>query len=161
MNSVHDFEDLLALFGEHRVRYLIIGGLAFIFHAKPRYTKDMDLWVEGTAENIVRANAALTEFGSPTLLDFNNPKQVLQIGVAPNRIDILVDVEPIVFEEAWNKRIESPYGDSNACWIDLESLLRIKSAIQHPRHQEDARVLAKIAEQQRAKKKQSGPRANG
>ena len=152
MNSVADFEDMLALLSEHQVRYLIIGGLAFIFHAKPRYTKDMDLWVEGTPDNITRANGALTEFGSPTLLDFNNPKQVLQIGVAPNRIDIIVDVEQIRFEEAWEKRIESPYGGGNACWIDLESLLRIKSSIEHPRHQEDARVLALIVEEKRAKK---------
>jgi predicted nucleotidyltransferase len=152
MNSVPDFEDMLALLSEHQVRYLIIGGLAFIFHAKPRYTKDMDLWVEGTAANIVRANRALTEFGSPTLLDFNNPQQVLQIGVAPNRIDIIVEVGPIAFAEAWKKRIESPYGGGNACWIDLESLLRIKSSIAQPRHQEDARVLARIVEQKRAKK---------
>jgi hypothetical protein len=57
MNSVADFEDLLALFREHPVRYLIVGELAFILRAKPRYTKEMDLWVGGTAENIARANA--------------------------------------------------------------------------------------------------------
>lgn len=144
MNTVLDFEDMLALLSEHHVRYLIIGGLAFIFHAKPRYTKDMDLWVEGTEQNIKRANRALTEFGSPVLLEFNNPAQVIQIGVAPNRIDIIVNVEFIAFAEAWKKRIEAPYGGGNACWIDLESLWRIKSAINHPRHQEDARVLRRI-----------------
>ena len=48
MNSIADFEDILALFEEHKVHYLIVGGLAFIFHAKPRYTKDMDLWVENS-----------------------------------------------------------------------------------------------------------------
>lgn len=46
MDTVRDFEDLLELLGRHRVRYLIIGGLAFIYHAKPRYTKDMDLWID-------------------------------------------------------------------------------------------------------------------
>ena len=45
MDTVQDFEDLLELFDRHEVHYLIIGGLAFIFHAKPRYTKDMDIWL--------------------------------------------------------------------------------------------------------------------
>jgi len=147
MNSIADFEDLLALFHEHGVRYLIVGGLAFIFHAKPRYTKDMDLWVENTGENITRANKALAEYGSPVLLEFQSPNQVVQIGVAPNRIDILVNVEQLPFSEAWSKRLESPYGGSPACWIDIESLLRIKSSIENPRHQEDARVLRQILDQ--------------
>ena len=50
---------------KHAVRYLIIGGLAFIYHAKPRYTKDLDLWIDPTTENVNRANKALAEFGSP------------------------------------------------------------------------------------------------
>ncbi len=149
MNSIADFEDLLALFQEHRVRYLIIGGLAFIFHAKPRYTKDMDLWVENTPENIARANQSLAAFGSPTLLTENDPSQIVQIGVEPNRIDILVSVPPLQFASAWAKRIESPYGKSQACWIDLESLWQVKQAIDHPRHQEDARVLRQVLDQRR------------
>ena len=68
MDTIADFEDLLLLLHEHEARYLIIGGLAFIYHAKPRYTKDMDLWVEPEPGNIQRANRALAEFGRPTLL---------------------------------------------------------------------------------------------
>ena len=146
MNSIPDFEDMLAAMNEHQVRYLIVGGLAFIFHAKPRYTKDMDLWVEGTEENIMRANHALAEYGSPELLDTDNPTQVLQIGVAPNRINILVNLESLTFEEAWEERVEAPYGDIEVYWVGLEFLIKIKSAIDHPRHQEDARVLRQVLE---------------
>jgi len=141
MDAVPDFEDLLGLFHSNEVRYLIVGGLAFIFHAKPRYTKDIDLWVENDPDNIDRANRALTDFGSPTMLEKDSPNQVVQIGIAPNRVDLLVEIGPVKFGEAWAKRIEKPYGGSPANWIDLESLLSIKSAIDHPRHQEDARVL--------------------
>ncbi len=152
MDSIPDFEDILIALNENQVRYLIIGGLAFIFHAKPRYTKDMDLWVEGTDENITRVNDALTEYGSPALLDFNNPEQVLQIEVAPNGIDILVTVGEFSFEDAWKKRITAPYGAASANWIDIESLLEIKSAIENPRHQEDARVLRQVIELNAKKK---------
>ena len=148
MQTIPDFEDLLSLFHHHQVRYVIIGGLAFIFHAKPRYTKDIDLWVQNEPENIKQANRALMDFGSPTLLAEDEPDQVVQIGIAPHRVDILVALGAVDFEVAWRKRIQRPYGDSPANWIDLESLLRIKSAINHPRHQEDARVLRELWETQ-------------
>ena len=77
------------LLEQHEVRYLIVGGLAFIYHAKPRYTKDMDLWLAPDADNVQRANSALAEFGSPYLLDPANREEILQLGAAPNRIDLL------------------------------------------------------------------------
>ena len=78
MDTVQDFEDLLATFARHGVRHLIIGGLAFIYHAKPRYTKDMDLWVGPDADNVERANLALANFGSPHLLEkFYSVKKIL------------------------------------------------------------------------------------
>lgn len=88
MESIQDFEDMLTLLRQHGVRYMIVGGLAFIYHAKPRYTKDMDLWIEPTTENLTRANRALGEFGSPTLMSLEDHDEIVQIGVAPNRIAI-------------------------------------------------------------------------
>jgi hypothetical protein len=149
METVQDFEDILDLFARHEVRYLIVGGLAFIYHAKPRYTKDIDLWIDSELKNVERANRALTEFGSPELMSVEDPKEVLQLGVAPNRIDLLRDTVALSFAEAWPHRIESHYGRSPANWIDLESLLAIKSAIDHPRHQEDARVLKLVRDRQK------------
>ena len=123
MDAVQDFEDILDLFARHEVRYLIVGGLAFIFHAKPRYTKDMDLWIDSDVENVERANRALTEFGSPELMSIEDPKEVLQLGNAPHRIDLLRGVVALSFAEAWPRRIESHYGRAPANWIDLDSLL--------------------------------------
>lgn len=144
MDTVHDFEDLLELLERHEVQYLIIGGLAFIFHAKPRYTKDMDLWIGPSTENIDRANQALVAFGSPHLLDAAQPEEILQIGVAPNRIDLLKRPGRVDFETAWPRRIVGSYGSARAYWIDLDSLIAIKSGIDHPRHQEDARILKMV-----------------
>jgi hypothetical protein len=144
METVRDFEDILELFARHQVRYLIVGGLAFIYHARPRYTKDIDLWIDSDHENVRRANRALEEFGSPELLTVDDAEEVLQLGAAPNRIDILRDTIDFSFADAWSRRIESRYGSSPANWIDLDSLLAIKSTIDHPRHQEDARVLRAV-----------------
>jgi hypothetical protein len=144
MRTIRDFEDMLAALERCEVKYLIIGGLAFIYHAKPRYTKDMDLWIEPSDENVRKANMALAEFGSPYLLEPGNPGQILQIGVAPNRIDLLLVVEGVRFETAWRKRVRDAYGRVRANWIDIDSLIRAKRGIDDPRHQEDVRVLRQV-----------------
>jgi hypothetical protein len=144
VEAIRDFEDMLELLSRHDVRYLVVGGLAFIYHAKPRYTKDMDLWVEFTPENVARANAAIAEFGSPTLLSADRDDEVLQLGIAPDRIDFFLRMGALPFVDAWQRRIEGAYGEVVANWIDLDSLLAIKSAIDAPRHQEDARVLREV-----------------
>jgi hypothetical protein len=144
MDTVQDFEDMLQLLEKHGVRYLIIGGLAFIYHAKPRYTKDMDIWIDPAAENVNQANKALAEFGSPFLLDLKNNREILQLGVAPDRIDLLRRVVGVQFETAWKNRIRARYGRAEANWIGLDDLIRIKRRIDHPRHREDVRVLCEV-----------------
>jgi hypothetical protein len=144
MESISDFEDLLALLHKHGVRYLVIGGLAFIYHARPRYTKDMDLWIEPSPRNVRRANAALAEFGSPFLLTVEDPAEILQIGLPPNRIDLLRSVEGPPFGDAWKRRITGRYGRAEANWIDLDSLIQVKSRIGDPRHRRDVRDLEAV-----------------
>jgi len=149
MEAAGDFEDMLEMLNKHKVRYIIIGGLAFIYHAKPRYTKDMDLWIDPSPENVRRANAALTEFGSPYLLTAESPEEILQLGVAPDRIDLVRHVRGARFETAWKKRIKGQYGSAKANWIDLDGLIRIKSRIDNPRHQEDVRILREVKKRRR------------
>jgi hypothetical protein len=143
---VKDFEDMLALLERHRVKYLIVGGLAFVFHAKPRYTKDLDLWLDPDPENIERANRVLVEFGAPYILDPAKPNEILQIGVAPDRIDLIRETAGVDFGSCWNRRVRAAYGTVEASWIDLDGLLDIKSRIDDPRHQADARTLRMVKE---------------
>lgn len=144
MDAIPDFEDLLRLLRKHEVRYLVIGGLAFIYHARPRYTKDMDLWIDPSPRNVERANAALVEFGSPHLLTVDEPDEILQIGLPPNRIDLLRAVQGPLFERAWRRRITGKYGRADANWMDLDSLIDVKSRIDDPRHRRDVRDLEAV-----------------
>ncbi len=158
MDTIHDFEDMLALLEKHKVCYLIIGGLAFIYHAKPRYTKDMDIWIDPRVENVGQANKALSEFGSPFLLDPMKKQEILQLGIAPDRIDFLLHVPGARFETAWKNRIRGRYGEVTANWIDLNSLIRIKSKIDNPKHKDDARILREVRDRNLAgsKRKKTG-----
>lgn len=144
MEPIQDFDDMLHFLDKHKVRYLIIGGLAFIYHAKPCYTKDMDLWIDPKPENVKRTNLALAEFGSLYLLNPKNIKEILQLGVAPDRIDFILHIGGARFETAWEKRIKGYYGSTKANWVDMDTLIRIKSKIDNPRHQEDVRVLREV-----------------
>ena len=149
LDTVQDFEDLLELLERHAARYLIIGGLAFIYHAKPRYTKDMDLWIGPDAGNVERANRALSEFGSPNLLDVECGGEILQLGVAPNRIDLLRETG-IDFGAAWDRRIRGRYGRAPASWIHIDDLIAVKRLIDEPRHRDDVRVLEMVRKRRRS-----------
>jgi len=150
METIQDFEDILVLFEKHKVQYLIIGGLAFIYHAKPRYTKDIEIWIDSRIKNVKTANNALLEFGSPFLLTPGKKEEILQLGIAPDRIDILRLIAGAKFDTAWKNRIWGNYGSVAANWIDLNSLIRIKSKIDHPRHREDTRVLLEVRKRKAA-----------
>ena len=89
MNS--DFKDLLRHFNANAVEYLVVGGVAFIFHAEPRYTKDLDIWVKADIENAARVFRSLAEFGAPlaglSVADFAQEGYFYAMGVAPARVD--------------------------------------------------------------------------
>jgi len=143
MRITEDFRDLLSLLEREGVRYLIIGGYAFSFHAVPRYTKDLDLWVDPASDNVRSANRALAEFGSPDLLAHDHPSMILQIGVEPNRIDLLLDVPGLTFVEAWKDRVRATYGDKTVNWMGLDSLVKSKAATGRPRDSADVMLLHK------------------
>jgi hypothetical protein len=125
-----DYADLFKILNEHRVRYLVVGAYAVVFYAEPRYTKDLDLWVEPTRENADRVWKALAEFGSPLdgvcLEDFSNPELIYQIGVEPNRIDIMMAVPGLEFEGAWKRRVKSSYGGEEIFILHLNDLIQAK-----------------------------------
>ena len=140
-----DYADLFRIFSVHRVRYLLVGAYAVIFYAEPRYTKDLDLWVEPTRENAERVWKALAEFGAPlegvTLEDFSNPELIYQIGVEPNRIDIMMAVPGLDFEGAWKRRVTSSYGGEEIFVLDLEDLIQAKKTTNRESDRLDLKLL--------------------
>src|SRR6476646_7633062 len=105
-----DFHDILSEFAASSVEFLLVGAYALASHGLPRATGDIDLWVRCSPENAQRIMAALARFGAPladvTEQDFSSPGIVLQIGLAPRRIDLLTAIDGVEFEEAWRDRVE-------------------------------------------------------
>ena len=143
--STSHFSDLLHLFESLNVRYLIVGGHAVMTYTEPRFTKDLDIWVDRGAENATRVFAALARFGSPlagsTAGDFAIPEMVFQIGVAPVRIDIITSLLGIEFVDAWLRRERRLFLGAEAWFIGVEDLLRNKMAVGRPMDLIDADEL--------------------
>lgn len=104
-----DYRDLLRLLNKHKVQYLIVGAYAVIYYTEPRYTKDLDIWINPQTKNAQRVWKALKEFGAPLRgiqpEDFTFKNLVYQIGVAPIRVDIMMGITGVEFTLAW-KHIE-------------------------------------------------------
>lgn len=131
-----DYRELFRTFFEEKVEYLIVGAYAVTYYAEPRYTKDLDILIRPTLENATRTLAALKRFEAPLTdikaEDLTDPELVYQIGVEPNRIDILMSVTGIAFEEAWQHRVQSTYGGVPIYLISREDLITAKKASGRP-----------------------------
>lgn len=142
-----DFSDLFAALNEAEVNYLLIGAHAVAFHAEPRYTKDLDVWVEATPTNAARVMQALRSFGAPlagvTESDFAGAAVTLQIGVAPNRIDIATAIDGVTFASAWPNRVESVYGEHPIWVIGRSELATNKRAAGRPQDLLDLTLLSR------------------
>jgi len=127
-----DFKEFFESLNDNHVRYLVVGGYAVAFHGHPRYTKDIDIWVEHSRENSRALILAIEQFGMGSLglkeEDFLLPDQVIQLGYPPDRIDILVSITGVEFSECYPKRMEVILNDVKINFIDLEHLKQNKKA---------------------------------
>lgn len=140
-----DFLDLLRAFAARNVRHLVVGAYALGVHGRPRATGDLDVWVEATPDNAARVLQALADFGAPlagvTADDFSKPGVVFQMGLPPERIDILTDLTGLTFEEAWPTRLRAPFGELEVDFIGREAFVKNKRATGRARDLGDIEAL--------------------
>lgn len=142
-----DFRDLFAALNEAQANYLVVGAHAVAFYAEPRFTKDLDVWVEASPTNAPRVFRALQDFGAPLTgvseTDFRSPGAVFQIGVAPNRIDVTTSIEGVSFEAAWPNRSPTTFGDQSIWIIGRAELIQNKTAAARPQDLLDLATIEK------------------
>jgi hypothetical protein len=116
METRKDFKELLESFNARNVEYIIVGAFALAWHGHPRYTGDLDIFVNPAAGNPERMLSALDDFGFGSLgltrSDFEKPDQVIQLGVAPVRIDILTAISGVDWNDAWKGSVRGTYGET-------------------------------------------------
>jgi predicted nucleotidyltransferase len=149
-----DYEEFIGSLNEHRVRYLIVGAQALAYHARPRATKDLDIFVESSPENAKRILDALKDFfGAETgyaIDDLIELGTIIQLGVAPVRIDLLTQISGFSnFASAWRNRLEGRFGSVTAHFIGLDDLIAAKQAAGRLQDRADVRVLMRARERKR------------
>ena len=145
-----DMKELIRMLNEQGVEYLLVGGYAFGVHAQPRATKDLDLFIRADARNSNAVFKALCKYGAPihglTAKDFRDAKTGLQIGMPPNRIDILQQISGVTFDEAWKDHINAMIeGDTPTYVISRENLIKNKLAAGREQDLLDVKQIQKAA----------------
>lgn len=127
-----DFKELIRSLNNSEVKYLVVEGYAVAFHGYPRYTKDLDIWIEMSPDNAERIISALQRFGFGDLeldtSDLLEPDSIIQLGYPPVRIDLITSMDGVSFNECHSTRVEAIIDDVSVPFIDLLHLKQNKEA---------------------------------
>ena len=133
-----DYREFIQSLNNNHVRYLVVGGYAVAIHGHPRFTKDMDIWIDLSPQNAEQMVMALEQFGFTSLglksADFQVKDQIIQLGYPPNRIDIITSLPGVEFNDCYETRLRIEVDGLNIDFIDLENLRKNKKAT--GRHQD-------------------------
>lgn len=152
-----DFHDILTAFIEHEVRFLVVGAHALAVHGIPRATQDLDVWIDTVPSNAARVWQALVAFGAPLEdlrihdSDFLRPDIVVQVGMPPNRVDILTGVTGVAFEDAWLTRTEGTVEDVRVPVLGRDALIQNKRAAGRHKDLGDVEALERDAGRRRGR----------
>jgi hypothetical protein len=146
-----DILDFIRLLGVHKVRYVVVGGEAVIYHGYPRFTGDIDFFFANDEENVGALFAALREFwggdvpGLQSASELAEAGLIIQFGRPPNRIDLMNRIDAVTFEDAWKDRVELCIATSGGAiplfLLDRQNLIRNKRASARPKDLDDLTFL--------------------
>lgn len=132
-----DLKEFLSLLVKHEVEFMLVGAHAVAFHGYSRATEDIDFWIRREVANARKVLAALEEFGFGSLglreEDLLDPVAVIQLGRAPNRIDLLTFLTGVEFDDCFGRSVSASYGNQSLPIISLQDLLVNKRATGRPK----------------------------
>ena len=142
-----DLHEFIRLLNQHEVEYLIVGAWALAFHGRPRFTGDIDIFIRCEESNADRMMAVIQAFGFGTTglkrEDFLRRDFVVQLGVEPNRIDLLTGISGVQFEEAWSQRSHGLLNGEPVFFLSRDLLIRNKQASGREQDLADVSLLNK------------------
>ena len=146
-----NFIDFLVLLAQRDVKFMVVGGYAYILHVQSRYTKDLDIWVQPTPDNLERLRLASLEFAS---VDFpvQDALSLLEttrlgfplVGLEPNKIEVLLRIKAVEFDSAYARAVPVQLRDATVMFIHPHDQIRNKRAAGRPRDLADAADLTRL-----------------
>ena len=149
MNLPEDFKEFIELLNAPQVEYLIVGGYAVGFHNRPKFTNDIDIWINKSEENAHKMLAVLKDFGFGSLeinlADFTTKDRVIQLGHAPLRFDVMTSISGVEFSEANKEKMEGIYLGIKTFFISLDQIMQNKKASGREKDLQDIKWLKKYS----------------
>jgi len=144
-----DLREFIELLNSQGVEYLVVGGHAVGFHGYPRYTGDIDFWVKPSEANAARLVEVFKAFGFADGEKIGSisrqPGKMMQLGLPPNRIDVLTSISGLEFEDAWLSSLPGKLGGLPVRFPNLASLLQNKRSSARPKDLADVDELERVA----------------
>lgn len=145
MHLNKDFKEFAELLNANGVEYLIVGGYALMVHGYPRYTGDIDFWVNPSRDNIHALLKSLEQFGFASVglteQDFNMPDSVIQLGYPPARIDLMTSIDAVDFDTAFPMRVNVTIDGVDLGFISRADLIKNKSSTGRLKDMADVQAL--------------------
>jgi hypothetical protein len=145
MGLSKDWREFLELLNSSGVDYVIVGAQSLAFHGRPRHTGELDILVRPTSENARLLLAVLNQFGFEQSnfkeTDFLLPGQIIQLGRAPSRIDLLTSLTGVVIDEAFNTKVSAIIDGIPVFMLGRDALIRNKRAVGRPQDLADLSAL--------------------
>lgn len=142
-----DYKEFIELLNAHNVRYMVVGGYAVAYHGHVRTTGDIDIWVEISPDNAARLLQVMQAFGFGSLYqeaDFLTPGAIIQLGVTPIRIDILTEVDGVLFADCFAVCEPTMWDGVNINFMSLVDLKKNKASTGRLKDAADLRSLNKV-----------------
>jgi len=143
-----DWNEFIRLARLHRLKFLLVGGVALALHGLPRATNDIDIWIENKPANIVRLKKVLGDFGFAELAQqipkIMDERQALFLGKPPYRLDILSGVSGLTFAQAYRQRTTVQFNKASLPLASLQQLLKNKKASGRPKDILDVAAIQKV-----------------
>jgi Nucleotidyltransferase of unknown function (DUF6036) len=145
MKLQKDLREFIELLNSTKTRYVLVGGHAVAYHGFPRFTGDIDFFIDTSPPNVSALAKVLADFGFPALANEITPSLspgvFFQIGRFPNRIDLLTAIDGVTFDDAWNTRHSAIIDGLPVPMLSKKLLIQNKRASGRPKDLEDVRQL--------------------
>ena len=145
MTLSKDSREFLESLNFRGIEYVIVGAHSLAFHGRPRYTGDLDILVRATPENAAKLVDLLNQFGFAHSgfkeSDFTQPEKLIQLGRAPNRIDLLTSITGVTTEQALASKVEAELDGIPVFILSKDALIRNKRAVGRPQYIADLTML--------------------
>ena len=164
MNLEPDFRDFVELLNQYDVEYMVVGGYALAFHGEPRFTGDLDIWIDCTEANAKKMVSIMKDFGAASLgftkEDFLDEGIIKQIGQPPLRIDILGEIDGVSYAEAQKDKQYFKSQHLTIPFIGVADFIKNKEAVGRKKDLEDVKRVRKY-QPQLIRKRKSATRKKG